>query len=87
MGPHICSCGIIPNNVVACLLIVFGIIYLCMTKSLEKAFEALNKLSKEEQNEFARLIIDDIEWNQKLSATKDSLQLLAEEALVEYNND
>ena len=59
-------------------------IYLCMTKSLEKAFEVLNELSTDEQNEIARLIIDGIEWDQKLSASKDSLQMLAEEALMDY---
>jgi hypothetical protein len=55
-----------------------------MTKSLEKAFEVLNELSTDEQNEIARLIIDGIEWDQKLSASKDSLQMLAEEALMDY---
>jgi hypothetical protein len=55
-----------------------------MTKALEKAFAELNKLPSNEQDRIARLIMDDLLWEQKLHATSDDLSSLVQEALVEY---
>lgn len=55
-----------------------------MTKALEKAFAELNKLPASEQDKIARLIMDDLLWEQKLTTTSDALMILANEALAEY---
>ena len=57
-----------------------------MTKLLEKAFEALNKLPKNEQDNFAQLIIDDLKWDNSFSTSQDMLLSMANEALEEYKN-
>lgn len=55
-----------------------------MTKALEEAFAELNKLPTIEQDKIARLIMDDLVWEQKLNTTSDTLIILANEALDEY---
>ena len=55
-----------------------------MTKALEKVFAELNKLPSNEQDEIARLIMDDLAWEQKLNTTSDTLEILANEALREF---
>ena len=55
-----------------------------MTKLLEKAFEALNKLPENEQDNFAQLIIDDLKWEKSFTNSKDILLSMANEALEEY---
>jgi hypothetical protein len=55
-----------------------------MTKALEKAFAALSKLPSTEQDKIARLIMEDLLWEQKLQTTSDDLTMLANEALAEY---
>ena len=57
-----------------------------MTKLLEKAFEALNKLPENEQDNFAQLIIDDLKWDNSFSTSQDMLLSMANEALEEYKN-
>jgi hypothetical protein len=55
-----------------------------MTKLLEKAFEALNKLPENEQDNFAQLIIEDLKWDNSFTTSQDSLLSIAKEALEEY---
>lgn len=55
-----------------------------MTKLLEKAFSELNRLPEKEQNEFARLIIDDLKWDKSYDESQDLIALMAKEALIEY---
>jgi len=57
-----------------------------MTKLLEKAFEALNKLPENEQDNFAQLIIDDLKWDNSFTTSQDMLLSMANEALEEYKN-
>ncbi len=55
-----------------------------MTKLLEKAFEALNKLPENEQDSFAQLIIEDLKWDDSFTSSQDVLLSMANEALEEY---
>ena len=58
-----------------------------VTKLLEKAIEEASKLSREEQDEIAALILDELEsetkWDELLGASSNRLRELATEALVE----
>ncbi len=55
-----------------------------MTKLLEKAFSELNKLPENEQNDFAQLIIEELNWENSFAASQDTLLSLANEAITEY---
>jgi|DEB19_MinimDraft_2_1074335.scaffolds.fasta_scaffold264188_1 hypothetical protein len=55
-----------------------------MTKLLEKAFEELNKLPENEQDNFAQLIIEDLKWDNSFTTSQDVLLSMANEALEEY---
>ncbi|MEI6594480.1 MAG: hypothetical protein WCO28_02890 [Bacteroidota bacterium] len=57
-----------------------------MTRLLEKAVEQLKKLPSKEQDELAKLIIDEINWEYSLDKSEDKLSYLASEALAEYKN-
>jgi hypothetical protein len=57
-----------------------------MTKLLEKAFEALNKLPENEQDNFAQLIIEDLKWDNSFATSSDTLLSMANEAIEEYKS-
>jgi hypothetical protein len=58
-----------------------------VTKLLEKAIEEASKLSSEEQDEIAALILDELEsetkWDKLLGGSSNRLRELAKEALAE----
>jgi hypothetical protein len=62
-----------------------------VTKLLEKAIEKVSKLSKEEQDEFAALILGELEseanWDGLLRKSSDQLGNLAKEALAEHREE
>jgi aspartate/glutamate racemase len=53
-----------------------------MTRLLEKAIEEVNKLSTEQQNAIAQLILDELEdeeqWEKAFAASQDQLAKLAD---------
>ena len=59
-----------------------------VTKLLEKAIEEVSKLSSEEQDELAALILGELEsedkWDELLGASSESLKFLAGKALAEH---
>ena len=59
-----------------------------VTKLLEEAFSAASKLSEEEQDAIATLIMDELaserQWAEAFSKSQDELAKLAEEALEEF---
>jgi len=55
-----------------------------MTRLLEKAVEQLKKLPSKEQDELAKLIIDEINWDYSFDKSEGKLSGLAKEALAEY---
>lgn len=59
-----------------------------MTELLQKAFDAAKKLSPEEQDALAAMLLDEIEsdeyWEASLDASRGRLETLADEALEEY---
>ena len=57
-----------------------------MTRLLEKAVDQLKKLPSKEQDELAKLIIDEINWEYSFDKSEDKLSNLASEALAEYKN-
>jgi hypothetical protein len=57
-----------------------------MTKLLEKAFEELNKLTENEQDNFAQLIIEDLKWENSFATSSDALLSMANEAIEEYKS-
>ena len=61
-----------------------------MTKALEEAFKAAQRLPEPEQDELAAAIRAEIEgehvWEAKLAASTDALASLADEALVEHRS-
>ncbi|MBN2493248.1 MAG: hypothetical protein JXR96_01550 [Deltaproteobacteria bacterium] len=56
-----------------------------MTGMLKKAFEEASKLPDEEQDEFARFVLEEIaserRWSEAFERTADRLEELADEAL------
>jgi hypothetical protein len=61
-----------------------------MTELLEKAFAEASKLSPEEQDFLAQILLDDIAseelWEQSFARSQDKLVRLADEALVEHRS-
>ncbi len=55
-----------------------------MTKLLEEAFSELNKLPENEQNNFAQLIIEELNWENSFASSQDTLLSMANEAITEY---
>jgi len=55
-----------------------------MTKLLEEAFSELNKLPEIEQNNFAQLIIEELNWENSFASSQDTLLSMANEAITEY---
>ena len=59
-----------------------------MTELLEKAFAQASKLSPEEQDFLAQILLDDLAseevWEQSFAQSRDKLAQLADEALSEY---
>lgn len=58
-----------------------------MTQLLKKAMKKVSSLPDNEQDEIARLILDEIEdeklWQRQFESTQDELLILADEALRE----
>lgn len=61
-----------------------------MTTLLETAFEKASTLSKSEQNIYARIFIEEIEfekkWDSAFSSSEDMLGQMADEALKNFKN-
>ena len=55
-----------------------------MTTELKKAFKEIEKLSDEQQNAIASLLVEEMSWNNSFENSRESLLNLAEEALAEY---
>jgi aspartate/glutamate racemase len=55
-----------------------------MTKLLEDVFSELSKLPEKEQNDFAQLIIEELNWDNSYSNSQEALLSLAKEAETEY---
>jgi hypothetical protein len=59
-----------------------------MTKLLEEAIEKLRRLSEDEQNAIARLVLDEVEserqWDQRFANSTDKLRELADKAWAEH---
>ncbi len=60
-----------------------------MTKLLKKAVEKISRLPENEQDEIAKIILEEIEdekvWYEKFKNTQNELSILADEALKEFN--
>lgn len=60
-----------------------------MTTLLEKAVSKVSKLTKNEQDEIAKIILEELEdedaWYNKFKNTQTNLSVLADEAREEYN--
>lgn len=61
-----------------------------MTELLKKAFEAAEKLSPEQQDALAAMLLDEIEadedWDASFKASHNQLEALADEALREHRH-
>jgi hypothetical protein len=61
-----------------------------MTQLLEKAVEEISKLSRTEQDSIAAVILEEIsdekKWEESFLASQKGLELLAKEALAEYQS-
>jgi hypothetical protein len=61
-----------------------------MTQLLEKAFQAASKLPQDDQNALAYWILEEIEseqiWDDLFERSRETLEILAEEALEEHRN-
>ncbi len=58
-----------------------------VTKALQAAFDAASRLPEQQQDALARAIVDEVSleesWDQKLAASRDALERLADEALAD----
>ena len=59
-----------------------------MTKLLEKAFEDASRLSEEDQDALAEMLLSELaseeRWTDAFAKSQDKLAILAKEALAEY---
>lgn len=59
-----------------------------MTELLEKAFAEASNLPEEEQDEVARILLEDLaaeeNWDQAFATSQDELAVLADEAIAEF---
>ncbi|MDZ4340058.1 MAG: hypothetical protein U1B94_07570 [candidate division NC10 bacterium] len=59
-----------------------------MTKLLKKAFDEASKLSEEEQDALARILLEELaserRWEELFAGSRDLLGRLADEALAEH---
>jgi hypothetical protein len=55
-----------------------------MIDELKRAIEKAEKLTNAEQHIMAKLILDEINWDQTLANSQNQLSSLAQEALQEY---
>lgn len=60
-----------------------------MTGLLEKAFAKAANLPEEEQDELARVLLEDLaaeeKWDQAFASSQDELAALADEAIAEFD--
>ena len=54
-----------------------------MTRLLEKAIQKLKELPDTEQNRFATMVLDEITWKQLFEQTRDKLDVLGKQVLIE----
>ena len=61
-----------------------------MTELLERAFAEASKLSQEDQDMLARMLLDDLaaeeQWDETFANSQDKLAALADEALAEHQS-
>ena len=62
-----------------------------MTKLLEKAFNAINKLKPEEQETYAKIILSELDsenkWKTIFETSQEELSVLANEAVLDYKKN
>jgi len=61
-----------------------------MTELLEKAFAEASKLPQEVQDMLAKMLLEDLaaegKWDEAFAGSPDKLEILADEALAEYQS-
>jgi hypothetical protein len=55
-----------------------------MISELKKAIEKADRLSEQDQKMIAKIILDEISWEEKFAGSQSKLSFLAKEALDEY---
>ena len=55
-----------------------------MISELKNAIEKAGRLSEQDQKMVAKIILDEISWEEKFAASQSKLSFLAKEALDEY---
>ena len=55
-----------------------------MISELKKAIEKVERLSEQDQKMVAKIILDEISWEENFAASQSKLSFLAQEALDEY---
>jgi hypothetical protein len=56
------------------------------TDKIKKAIRKIEALPEKEQEDIARLILEELSWNHTLETTQDNLAALAKEANMEYKS-
>jgi len=57
-----------------------------MTEHVRKAFQKIEELPEKEQEEIAKLILEELGWERTFASTQDQLASLAREATKEYRS-
>lgn len=57
-----------------------------MIAELKEVFQKVEQLDNNEQKSMAKLINDELEWDNTLNNTQDKLAILAKEAIEEYKS-
>jgi len=58
-----------------------------MVAELKEVIQKVEQLNSEEQKSIAKMINDELEWENTLNDTQDKLVSLAEEAIKEYQSE
>ena len=57
-----------------------------MTNQVRKAIQKIEELPQKEQEEIAKLILEELGWNRSFETTQEKLSRLAKEANEEYQS-
>jgi len=57
-----------------------------MTEQVKKVFQKIEQLPEKEQEEIAKLILEELSWEQTFAITQNQLANLASEATREYRS-
>ena len=64
----------------------FSLNFISMTNQVKKAIQKIEELPQKEQDEIAKLILEELSWDRTFETSQEKLSSLAKEANEEYQS-